>query len=63
MWEMKFVYLVFVMDLYKRHSVLGRTVTKLKKCHNFLGFSGLIWTQGKIVTFSETVARIPSQIK
>jgi hypothetical protein len=60
---MKFVYFMFVMDLYKRHSVLGRTVTELKKRHNFLGFSGLIWTQGKIVTFSETVARIPPQIK
>jgi hypothetical protein len=25
--------------------------------HNFLGFSGLIWAQGRIVTFSETVAK------
>jgi hypothetical protein len=41
---------MFVTDLYKRHSVLGRTVTEMKKRHNFLGFFGLIWTQGKIVT-------------
>jgi hypothetical protein len=45
---------MFVTDLYKRHSVLGRTMTELKKRHNFLGFFGLIWTQDKIVTFSET---------
>jgi hypothetical protein len=45
---------MFVTDLYKCHSVLGRTVTELKKRHNFLGIFGLIWTQGKIVTFSET---------
>jgi hypothetical protein len=40
---------MFVADLYKRHSVLGRTVTELKKRHNFLGFSRLIWARGYFI--------------
>jgi hypothetical protein len=55
-----------VTELKKRHSYMGleqnanvsETVSRIPS-----QFFGLLWTQGKIVTFSETVAMIPPQIK
>jgi hypothetical protein len=45
---------MFVTDLYKRRSVLGRTVKELKKRHSYMGLE-------QNANDPETVGRIPSQ--